>query len=223
MCPRRRHQLVPRSKPRARSDRAAGVSARAKNGSIRCAPRIRARELPGASGGNRRFAWRAAVSAGQAAATTGSGYYVNGACGLARKGAPLRMETSGLPGASAAAVVVMSGSNNFARPGMSPASNRPMASRTTSTFSSDIVHAVSRDGELSFCLALAHAWWLGSWPLRTMPQTIIPQVTAHPAAGMSAQAPAPTTTRRTVSAAKTPQSHMCEWFIAPPSRICTRG
>ena len=72
---------------------------------------------------------------------------------------------------------------------------------------------------LSSSLAQAHACWLGWWPLRTMLQTIIPQVTAHPAAGMSAQAPAPTTTRRTVSAPKAPQSHMCEWFIASPSRI----
>jgi 4a-hydroxytetrahydrobiopterin dehydratase len=46
-----------------------------------------------------------------------------------------------------------------------------------------------------------------------MLRTISPQVTAQPAAGMNAQAPAPITASTPVTAAKAPQSHMWECFI----------
>ena len=89
-------------------------------------------------------------------------------------------------------------------------SDSPAASRASVSLSKSSHRVASRDGELSSSLAPAHACWLGSWPLRTMLHTIIPQVTAHPAAGMNAQAPTgPGFTRRTVSAPKIPQSHMC--------------
>ena len=85
-------------------------------------------------------------------------------------------------------------------------SDSPAASRASVSLPKRSHRVASRDGESSSSLAQAHACLLGSWPLRTMLHTIIPQVTAHPAAGMNAQAPAPTTTRRTVSPPKIPQS-----------------
>lgn len=54
-------------------------------------------------------------------------------------------------------------------------------------------------------------------PPWTIDQTIIPHITAHPAAGMNANTPAPATAKTMVSAAKTPQISICEDFISSSS------
>jgi hypothetical protein len=53
-----------------------------------------------------------------------------------------------------------------------------------------------------------------------MCQTICPQTTAQPAAGINAQAPAPTITSSTAKPPKTAHDHMWwEWFIAFSSQF----